>query len=143
MSHQIIPDQKNDNIEIGRLIHEKSYKKNKKEIKFGAAKFDFVSRKSGTLIVSEIKKSSKYTEASKMQLAYYLYLLKKEGVSAKGELLIPTEKKKIKVELNDKLIQILHATENKIAIIIQQDKPPEVKKINFCKNCAYKEFCFS
>lgn len=34
-------------------------------------------------------------------------------------------------------------TETAIAKIIEQDQPPAVKKINFCKNCAYQEFCFS
>ncbi|MDP3013160.1 MAG: Dna2/Cas4 domain-containing protein [Candidatus Subteraquimicrobiales bacterium] len=35
-----------------------------------------------------------------MQLAFYLYRLKQAGIEAKGELLIPKEKKKIPVTLN-------------------------------------------
>ena len=35
MSRNIVPDQKDTNIDIGRFIHETSYTRNKKEIEFG------------------------------------------------------------------------------------------------------------
>ena len=35
MSRNIIPDQKDTNIEIGKFIHETSYERSKKEIEFG------------------------------------------------------------------------------------------------------------
>ena len=35
MAHSIIPDQQDDNIDIGRFLHENTYQRNKKEIVFG------------------------------------------------------------------------------------------------------------
>lgn len=143
MSRNLVPEQHNDNIEIGRFLHEHSYQRNKKEIQIGSAKFDMITKKDGMLVLGEIKKSSKYEEASKMQLAYYLYLLEQRGVLAHGELRIPTEKKIVPVALDDALKQKIRDTEAAIQLIIQKEKPPAVVKIGFCKNCAYKEFCYS
>ena len=143
MQHQTVPDQHNDNIEIGRFLHKNSYKRHKKEIQLGNAKFDFIEKKGSQYIVGEIKKSSKYEEASKMQLAYYLYLLQQQGIKAQGELRIPKEKKVIKLTLDKELITKIQQTEKEIQIILEQPVPPKPVKINFCKNCAYKEFCWS
>ncbi len=139
----LTPDEHTDHIELGRFLHKQSYTRNKKEIQIGSAKFDIVTQKNGMLFLGEIKKSSKSEQAAKMQLAYYLYLLEQQGIKAQGELRIPKEKKIIPVELNDELRKELKETEDAITKIIEQDHPPAVKKINFCKNCAYQEFCFS
>ena len=40
MSRNIVPDQSDTNIDIGRFLHETAYSRNKKEIEFGNVKFD-------------------------------------------------------------------------------------------------------
>ena len=72
MTHQIVPDQQNDNISFGRFLHETTYQRNKKEILFGNVKFDVILEKGDHLVIGETKKSSRYSEASKWQLMYYL-----------------------------------------------------------------------
>lgn len=142
-SHQINPDEQNDLLDQGRLIHETTYDRNKKEVQIEGAKFDLIRRKDGEYLIGEIKKSSKFIQSAKMQLAYYLYLLKDKGIEAKGEILIPKEKEKIQVELTPELETEILQTLDLIRGLIVQEKPPLPTRIHYCAKCAYKEFCWS
>lgn len=141
-AHEINPPSNNPYLEIGTLIGEESYKRERKEIQVGNMKIDLIKKESGNVVVAEIKKSSKGKDAARMQLLFYLYQLKKEGIDAQGELLIPKEKKKISVELTDELIEKLKTAIAEIGEIISKEEPPLPKKIPFCRNCAYREFCW-
>ena len=94
MSRQLTADQDDSNLEIGRYIQETSYSRAKKEVHLGHAKIDLIRRKDGDLVVGEVKKSSRYKESSRMQLAFYLRELKQRGIIAKGELHFPEERGK-------------------------------------------------
>ncbi len=62
----------------------------------------------------KLKKSSKFEEASKIQLLYYLRELEKAGINAKGGVLLyPEERKRIDVELTRETILLLEETEKK------------------------------
>ena len=141
-AHEVNPPSNNPYLEIGALIGEESYKREKKEILMGNIKIDLIKKESGDVVVAEIKKSSKGENAARMQLLFYLYQLKNEGIDAQGELLIPKEKKKISVELTDELIEKLKTAVAEIREIISKEEPPLPKKIPFCRNCAYQEFCW-
>lgn len=143
MAHQITPDQDDPNIDLGRFIQEHSYQRDKKEISVGHIKLDILRHDKGQLVVGEVKKSSKYETSATMQLAFYLLELRQAGVEAVGELMFPKEKKKIKVELNDKLISTLEDAKKDILGIIYQDAPQAPQRIAFCRNCAYAEFCWA
>lgn len=143
MAHNINADQENEYLDIGRFIHENAYSRDKKEITFGNIKVDILKRKSGQMIVGEVKKSSKAEKSAKMQLLYYLRILHQGDVNIKGVLLFPEEKKKIDVELDDQSLSELNKAENHIRSILKDERPPKAEKINFCKNCAYAEFCWS
>jgi CRISPR-associated exonuclease Cas4 len=142
MAHELHPNQEDPFLEIGRLIHQESYSREKKEIVLGNIKIDLIKQTGGEIVLGEIKKSSRFEGPAKMQLAYYLYQLKKHSISARGELLIPKEKKKISVELTDELIEALKTAIAEIREIISKEEPPLPKKIPFCRNCAYREFCW-
>lgn len=142
MAHELNPEQDNPFIEIGRIIHEDSYQREKKEITVGNMKFDIIKKANSQTIVAEVKKSSRFEKPAKMQLAFYLFKLKEMGINAKGELLIPKEKKRISVDLNNGIEEELKKATTKIEDIITQDNPPEPEKNKFCKNCAYHEFCW-
>ena len=58
MSRKIIPEQKDENVVIGRLIDKNSYVREKHQISFGDNKFDFIQNKDGSILVSEIKKAA-------------------------------------------------------------------------------------
>ena len=103
MSHELNPNQEDSFLEIGRLLQEDSYKREKKEIAVGNMKIDLIRKGNGRLIIGEVKKSSHFENSARMQLAFYLYRLKRYGVKAEGELLIPKEKKRISVRLTSNL----------------------------------------
>ncbi len=143
MSRQIIPDQDHPFIEIGRLIDNESYDRDRKKIELEDMVIDLIKVKDGSLLVGEIKKTSKAEESAKLQLAFYLYRLKEIGVIAKGVLLFPKERKRIPMELDAELEEKLKKMFRDIEAIIQNPLPPPAKRIKYCTNCAYREFCWS
>lgn len=143
MSRNIIPDQKDVNIDIGRFIHETVYKRNKKEIEFGNVKFDVLVNTKDQLVIGETKKSSKFQEASKMQLLYYLRELKKANIKAKGVLMYPEERKRVEVDLTEDSIIELEQMEEEILSIMNNTTPPPVVKNKYCRSCGYREYCYA
>lgn len=77
-----------------------------------------------------------------MQLLLYLQKLRRKGIEAKGILKYPTEKKNIKIELDDKSEELLDDTKREILKIIYSDVPPSPEKNKYCGRCAYKEMCW-
>ncbi|HHV81766.1 TPA: CRISPR-associated protein Cas4 [bacterium] len=143
MSRQILPDQDHPFLEIGRLIDNDSYERDRKKIELEDIVIDLIKIKEDNVVIGEVKKSSRAEESAKIQLAYYLYRLKEAGVIANGVLLFPKEKKRIQVELTPDLETELLKIINEIEITIKSDSPPPSKKIKYCTNCAYREFCWS
>ena len=142
MSRAIESEQDNVAIEIGRLIHEESYKREKKEIHLENVVFDILSSKGDQLVIGEIKKSSRYKKSSQMQLAFYLKKMEDMGVDAVGELRFPEERKRETISLTPELREELEDTSRKIEQIVLQEKPPAPQKSKYCKSCAYRDFCW-
>lgn len=141
--HKISPDEEDENIEIGRFIHEYRYGRNKKEIGIDSIRLDSIKREDGSWVIMEVKKSSKFMQSSYYQLLYYLYILEEKGIVAKGELLFPEERKKEIVELTKGNRIKLENTIKGIEELARSSIPPEPKKIVFCRNCAYNEYCWA
>ena len=143
MAHQIEPERDNDLLAQGRLNTEAHYGRREKEVKLpGGVRVDQVRREKGQLILSEVKKSSKFLPAAKLQLAYYLWVLEQEGVEATGEVLVPDERKREVVsltEMRDTLLEVM----DEIHTLTAEPKPPKAVWLHFCKTCAYAEFCWS
>lgn len=144
IGHQITPDQDNDNVSLGRFIQDYSYPRERKELQVGNSKMDvFHVSEDGSLVVGEVKKSSRYSESARMQLAFYLAELKQRGIEARGELRFPQEKGRELVVLDEKTEAELDKARREILRILYLPVPPEPKKINFCRKCAYAEFCWA
>jgi len=144
MAHQLEPEHENDLLAEGRLNTEAHYEREEKEITLpGGVKVDKVRREDGKLVLGEIKKSSKFLPAAKLQLAYYLWVLEQEGVAAVGEVLVPEERKREEVVLDGELRDELMRALERIPRLIDQPTPPPAKWIRYCKSCAYAEFCWS
>lgn len=143
MANHIEPDQDNENILIGRIIHESSYERETKDVEIEGMKFDLVKGKAGNLLVGEIKKSSRAAESSRLQLAFYLYRLKQMGVEAKGVLMFPTERKRIEVILDDELIETLENIMTNITRILDSGSPPPAVRNKYCRQCGYNELCWA
>jgi CRISPR-associated exonuclease Cas4 len=142
ISHGIEADQENDNIVMGRTIHENSYKRDSKEIEILNSRIDMVRHGDGNLVVIEIKKSSKTENAAKMQLLFYMNELSDLDINIKGELRFPAEKKIVKVELSDENRRELEYAISNINNLVRSDIPVLVKNTH-CRNCAYSELCWS
>lgn len=143
MSRQIVPDQDHPFIEIGRLIDNESYDKDRKKIELEDMVIDLIKSEKGSTLIGEIKKSSKAEESARMQLAFYLYRLKEIGISVQGILLFPKERKRILLELDDNLERKIEEMFRDIEKILQGPIPPLAQRIKYCTNCAYREFCWS
>ena len=100
----------------------------KKEIAVGSSKMDIFRVVDGKLVIGEVKKSSRYRDSARMQLAFYLKELAERGIEAIGELRFPEEKKRETVELNEELINELQNVERDILRIVYMEKPPAPKK---------------
>ncbi|TEB09030.1 CRISPR-associated protein Cas4 [Pelotomaculum propionicicum] len=143
ISHQITPDQDDSNVSLGRFIQDYSYPRERKELAVGHSKMDVFKVGNGELIIGEVKKTSKYRQSARMQLAFYLDELKQRGVKAIGELRFPREKQREEVILDEETEKELDRTKREILRILYLPHPPIPVKIKFCKNCAYAEFCWS
>jgi len=135
-------NKEDQNIQIGKIIHETSYKRNKKEFDLGFVKFDLIETKN-RIIISEIKKSSKLLEPAKMQLLYYVYILSKiTEKEVEGEIRIPKERKKLKIQLQNEEEKLIQKALREIKEISLLKRPPKAEKKIYCKNCAYYIFCW-
>ena len=82
-------------------------------------------------------------ESAKYQLLFYLHTLRKMGIEARGELLFPEERKKEIVELTDEAERNVMEAIKEIRTIARLPVPPVPQKIGFCKQCAYREYCWA
>ena len=89
-----------------------------------------------------MKKSSKSEESARLQLLFYMYELKKRGISVNGVLLFPKEKKRVYVELGEEEIELLNQLIATVLDTINKPYPPKGNQKR-CGPCAYREFCQS
>ncbi|HDL86314.1 MAG TPA: CRISPR-associated protein Cas4 [Candidatus Acetothermia bacterium] len=142
-SHALSMESTSDAVNLGKLIHETSYPRQKQEFSAPGMKIDLLTQRDGRLIVQEVKKSSKNLMPGRMQLAYYLWRLREMGLEATGELVIPKERKRIPVELTAELDQEVRGTLVEIERIVSEDTPLLPVHSRFCRACAYNEFCWT
>ncbi len=124
----------------GSLLHQESYQRDLKELMVdNRIRIDFLRR---NLEIHEIKKSRKLSKAHFYQLLYYLYYLKQKGMIAKGVINYPLSKRIEKVELTQEKEKEIENILKEIKKLLENPIPPSPIKKNFCKNCAYFNFCF-
>lgn len=142
-SHKISYNDYDENIKVGRLIHEDSFKNDKKNIQLdGTISLDLIKHEN-ELKIMEVKKSSKLIEPAKYQLLYYLwYIKRKTGKSGYGTLNYPKERKTVKVELTPEKEKEIEDILEKVKEIVNLPKPPEPVKKPYCKKCSYYELCW-
>lgn len=149
ISRRLEPSQSNPFIEIGRLISDEAYSRERKEVvvqfpdQAGGMVIDLIKNEGDEVVVAEIKKSSSFEKAAKMQLAYYLMRLKMLGIVARGELLFPRERKKLSVTLTEEIEEELRRALLDIERIVKQDRAPKPRLTRFCRKCGYEELCWS
>lgn len=134
-------EQNSELVEIGKILHETSYSREKRGILIdNTINIDFV--KSGA-VLHEVKKTKAIEEAGIWQIKYYMYYLEKRGVKnveAKIDFPLLRETKEIILEQED--IEILENVIKNIEDIANQDKPSEIIDSKICKKCSYFDLCY-
>lgn len=126
----IVMEQENENVIIGKLIDQESYRREKKHLYLDdIVCIDIVKDN----VICEIKKSSSQREMAIQQLKYYLYLLNKKGIEVKGELLVPKENHKEMIVLNENDILEIDKQLERIKKICNEVTTPEIINNKICK----------
>lgn len=142
-SHNIRMEKGSDDVGIGRLVHETSYSREKKNILIDdKIAVDFI-RKGELLVIHEVKKSKKMEYAHELQLQYYLWYLKriKKICNVSGMLDYPLLKANKRVNLDRETEERIESIIRDVKIIRDLPCPPKAEKRELCKKCAYYEFC--
>lgn len=128
-----------DRVMEGKILHERAYPGTEREIQPGGdVRIDRVDGE----YVREIKLTSRMKQADRLQMLYYLYILKEKGVHKKGLLSYTTEKQTEEIVLDN-------AGEEKVKraladiVEILNGPVPAFRKLSYCGKCAYKDFCYS
>lgn len=135
-------EQQSDRVALGRLLHETSYRSDKRReiLVDGKIVIDLVPDRD---LVVEVKHSTAYGEAARLQLAYYLWYLRQLGAgNLSGELRFPRQRRREKVELTGELEEKVLETLLRIREVESLKRPPQPRRIPACRRCAYAELCW-
>ena len=139
--NQINMEQNSELVEIGKIIDENTYSREKKQILIdNTINIDFI--KNGA-ILHEIKKTKSIEEAGIWQVKYYIYYLENKGVKnikAKIDFPLIKESKDIILEEGDK--EKLDNVVKEIQKISEMDKAPDKIDSKICKKCSYFDLCY-
>lgn len=129
-----------DRVIQGTVLHENSYNSvNNKEVLINnMINIDILDKD----YVREVKITSKMMDADRMQLLYYLYVLKKMGIEKKGTLNYTKEKRVVEVGLGSEEESLIEEVLDGIKEILKMKYPPKVIKYPYCSKCSYYEYCF-
>jgi CRISPR-associated exonuclease Cas4 len=140
VANGISMEENNENVQIGRLIDENSYNRERKHILIDEkASIDFL--KDNT--VYEIKKSTSEKQAALEQIKYYLFILHEKGiVDVRGELRVPKENYIESIVLSKDDIQQIKQNVSLIFRLISGTIPQPLIYSRICSKCAFFELCF-
>ncbi|AXM89702.1 CRISPR-associated protein Cas4 [Anoxybacillus ayderensis] len=140
-SKGIAMENEHERVIEGKILHERAYPRleDREILVDDIFKLDALDKE----YVRETKISSKMPEADRFQMLYYLYELKKRGITKKGLISYTKERKTEEVELTEKDESAIEKAIKEIYVILQSPSPPRLKKLPYCTKCAYYEFCFA
>jgi len=142
-SHFLSMESNSDLVAVGKLINDTTYERERKdELIDNKIAIDFI-RKGDRIEIHEIKKSPKVEKAHEMQVLYYLYYLKKKGITnTRAVLNYPLIRKVKEITLTEESEKEIENALLKINEIISKPKPPEPIRKPYCKKCSYYELCW-
>jgi CRISPR-associated exonuclease Cas4 len=140
-SHDIQMEANSDAVFQGKLIHEHSYERQRKEIMIdGAIRIDFMDDG----VVHEVKKSDKMEESHIAQTLYYIYCLRQKGMDIrKGIINYPKQRRTTEVELTPEKEREITRDLEGIRQILTLEQAPEVLNSKICRKCSYEDFCYA
>ncbi|VBB06125.1 Hypothetical protein LUCI_1340 [Lucifera butyrica] len=140
-SHSICMEQENENVKIGKILDEESYRREEKHINIdNVISIDYIKQKG---ILHEVKKSRKIEDAGIWQVKYYLYYLKQKGLTdIKAKIDYPLLRQNLEVELSLEDETEIQRMLDEINNIVSGKIPAIPVKISICKSCAYFDLCY-
>jgi len=163
-SHNIVIESESDLVKLGKLIHERGYKRKLKEVQVDRIKVDFLDHQrmiakrvyatrmqnerqgnaEQSIVIHEVKRSRSMQDAHVFQLLYYIYYLRKNYNAHVnlGILHYPLLKENIPIELTEEKARQLEDVLNDIAELVSKPVPQAVW-LKPCSSCAYIEVCWS
>lgn len=147
--YRILYAQENEFVRLGKHLSETAYDRDE-GVSVGASKFDLVRHPDeNTLEISEVKRSSSYSEADRLQLLHYLSIIvedndteESENSQLVGKVRYPRENTVETIEWTDKTaFEHAEATDEIQSIVGGECPPPE--RIPACNKCSMREFCFA
>ena len=139
-SNELSMEDGNENVQMGKILDETSYKRANKHIMIdNTINIDFIAEHG---MLHEVKKSRKIEEAGIWQLKYYIYYLKSRGVDGlRGRIDYPLLRQSVDIELTEADEDVLKNAIQEIKSIVKSPLPPAKTQNKICKSCAYYEFC--
>lgn len=140
-AHGVTMEHTNDRVKMGKLVHEESYARRKKELNIDdRIVIDW--REDG--VIHEVKLTDKMEAAHEAQLLYYLYYLKHaKGVEGlRGQIDYPKLRETKAVELTAEAERDIEAALAEMRRIVGSDVAPDVAWMRVCASCAYAELCW-
>ncbi|MCL0063635.1 CRISPR-associated protein Cas4 [Dehalococcoidia bacterium] len=131
-----------ERVSRGVLLHETSYPRlPRRELLIDSLiKVDIIE---GSGKVLEVKHSPTMNNAAQLQVLYYLYYLKRKGVSELvGELRFPRQRRREEVVLSEENEGKIETTLRKIKEVKDLLSPPKAEWGAICRRCAYSEICW-
>ena len=141
--HHISYEKSNQNVQTGQIVDEQSYDgKSMHHVALdNQINIDMIQDWN---IVHEVKKSDAIEPAAIWQLKYYIYYLRKKGISiSQGIVDYTTLRKCVKVDYTNDDEKQMEKYIKEIQQICALPKPPKPKFKSICKSCAFYEYCFS
>lgn len=134
-------EQNSELVQIGKIIDETTYKREKKGILIdNTINIDFINNGA---VLHEVKKTKSIEEAGIWQLKYYRYYLEQKGIkNIKAEIDFPLLRETKKIILEDEDREVLKNVVKNIENIVEQDKPPKIIDSKICKKCSYYDLCY-
>ena len=138
--HGIQMEQESDRVKMGKIVHENSYERRKKEISIDN-KIVLDWQSDG--VIHEVKLSDSMEEAHEFQLLYYIFYLKQKGVeNLTGQIDYPKLRQTKEVELTAEKEVQLKETLAEMEKVTSMEKPPAVEFMKICRSCSFAELCW-
>lgn len=139
--HNIAMENESDRVIEGNVLHETSYSRveNREILIDNAFKIDAIDGD----YVREVKLSSRMKGSDRLQMLFYLYQLEIRGMKKRGLISYTKEKRTEEVELDDENRQEVKQVIAGAYDVIAKNKPPALRKLSYCKKCAYYSFCYA
>ena len=147
--HGMEQEHTNDQVALGRHEHKQAYRRRKGEIEIdGHVRIDGIEPGAAkdpeaVVTVHEVKISRGGAKAQRMQLLYYLRVLREKGLpNVRGVLDYPAQRRRVEVRLTPTADVELNVVLQRIEEIREMASPPPVPEpMAVCAKCAYQELC--